>query len=150
MGIWERCKNLLVPDSAYLDEEDSIEDVAEQAEENIRVANGGSPYVEADSGYDNAVRAQRMKPRFTVHTNEVGELAVRIHVPTSFDDVRSVADDLIAKRAALVNFERVEGAERCRICDFANGACYVLEGEAKRISDVMILYVPAGVDVSTL
>ena len=59
------------------------------------------------------------------------------------------ADDLLANRAAVVNYERVDLPEQRRICDFINGVSYVLDCEARRISDIMVLYVPSGVDVST-
>ena len=72
-----------------------------------------------------------------------------IYVPSTFDQVTGIAEDLLAKKAVIVNFERVDQAEQRRICDFVNGVCYVLDGEARRISDGMMLYVPSGVDVAT-
>ena len=74
---------------------------------------------------------------------------MEIHVPSNFDQVARIADDLLANRAAIVNFERVDVPEQRRICDFINGVSYVLDCEARRISPIMVLYVPSGVDVST-
>ena len=74
---------------------------------------------------------------------------MEIHVPSNFDQVARVADDLLANHAVVVNFERVDAPEQRRICDFINGVSYVLDCEARRISDSMVLYVPSGVDVST-
>ena len=65
------------------------------------------------------------------------------------DQVARIADDLLANRAAVVNYERVDLPEQRRICDFINGVSYVLDCEARRISDIMVLYVPSGVDVSS-
>ena len=59
-----------------------------------------------------------------------------------------IADDLKARMAVIVNYEKVEAEEQRRICDFVNGACYVSDGGAKRISDYIVLYVPEGIDVS--
>ena len=73
---------------------------------------------------------------------------MQIYVPTKFDQVADIADDLKAKHAAIVNYERVDAAEQRRICDFINGVCYVEDGEARRISDTMVLYVPSGVSVA--
>lgn len=89
------------------------------------------------------------RPRFKARAAKASELSVDIYVPSNFDQVTGIADDLLAKKAAIVNFERVDLAEQRRICDFVNGVCYVLDGEARRISDGMMLYVPAGVDVAT-
>ena len=47
----------------------------------------------------------------------------------------------------LINYEKIEQSEQVRICDFMNGACYVLDGSVKRISAKMVLYVPNGVSI---
>ena len=93
--------------------------------------------------------ASATRPKLTVHTTITPELAMEIHVPSNFDQVARVADDLLANRAVVVNFERVDAPEQRRICDFINGVSYVLDCEARRISDAMVLYVPSGVDIST-
>ena len=86
--------------------------------------------------------------QFTVHTTKVAELSVKIYVPEDFDLVTSIADDLKAGKAAVVNYESVAAEEQRRICDFVNGACYVVNGCAKRISEQIVLYAPEGVDVA--
>ncbi len=86
--------------------------------------------------------------QFTVHTTKVAELRVKIYVPEDFDLVTSIADDLKAGKAAVVNYESVAAEEQRRICDFVNGACYVVNGCAKRISEQIVLYAPEGVDVA--
>ena len=93
--------------------------------------------------------AATSRPKLTVHTTKTPELAMEIHVPSNFDQVARIADDLLANRAAVVNYERVDVPEQRRICDFINGVSYVLDCEARRISDIMVLYVPSGVDVTT-
>ena len=89
------------------------------------------------------------RPKLTVHTTKVPELAMEIHVPSNFEQVARIADDLLANRATIVNFERVETKEQQRIFDFINGVSYVLDCAARRVSPVMMLYVPNGVDVAT-
>ena len=74
---------------------------------------------------------------------------MEIHVPSNFEQVARIADDLLANRATIVNFERVETKEQQRIFDFINGVSYVLDCAARRVSPVMMLYVPNGVDVAT-
>ncbi len=48
---------------------------------------------------------QAQKPKLQVHTTKAPELAVEIHVPTGFDNAERIADDLLAKKAVVVNFE---------------------------------------------
>ena len=50
--------------------------------------------------------------------------------------------------AVIVNYEKVDGDEQRRLCDFINGVCYVLNGAVKRISAEMVLYVPENVDIA--
>ena len=78
------------------------------------------------------------------------EPAGALTVPRQLDGhpVTAIADDLRAKKAVIVNYEKVEAEQQRRICDFINGSCYVTDGGAKRISDYIVLYVPEGVNVS--
>ena len=110
-------------------------------EEELKVANGGT--VRVSSSYrGTASQKSARRPQLTVHS--APQLKVRVYVPTNFDE----ADDLKARMAVIVNYEKVEAEEQRRICDFVNGACYVSDGGAKRISDYIVLYVPEGIDVS--
>ena len=47
----------------------------------------------------------------------------------------------------LINYEKIEQSEQVRICDFMNGACYVLDGSGKKNFCKMVLYVPNGVSI---
>lgn len=142
MNMLEKLKNLLMPE---IIEEEEIEEQEDVAMEETRQVVNGTPLV---SPFDRPKPAMASaRPQFSVRANQVEELAVDIYVPTAFAQVAGIADDLIAKKAAIVNYERVEGNEQRRICDFINGVCYILDGEARRISDGMVLYVPTGVNV---
>lgn len=89
---------------------------------------------------------QTSRPQLTVHTTKPQELMIKLYVPTDFEQVTAVADDIKSKRAVVINYEKVDLAEQRRICDFVNGVCYVTNGDAKRISSNIVLYVPDGVD----
>ena len=155
MGIkvaWEKIKDVLMPQVDAIEDEEyeENEEADEEIEESRKIVNGGSQYVSVGSRGVAGVAMQQARPKLTLHTNQVPEFSVSVHVPTTFDQVAKVADDLLAKRAVIVNFEQLDENECRRISDFANGSCYVLDGEARRISDTMILYVPQGVSVSSL
>ena len=139
-------------DDEFEDEEfDEIEDEEESTD--IETAATRIAPVAAATQKPSHVAAQKTaattRPKLTVHTTKTPELAMEIHVPSNFDQVARIADDLLANRAAVVNYERVDVPEQRRICDFINGVSYVLDCEARRISDIMVLYVPSGVDVAT-
>ena len=92
--------------------------------------------------FDAAVRRQSMK------LVSGKEMKIQIYTPQNFDSVSEIADALKSKRSAIVNYERVELSEQRRICDFLNGVCYVQDGEVRRITATMVLYVPDGVEIS--
>ena len=122
--------------------------------EEYKVSGGNSIFVAPAEERRTAAPSYREPSRvttrrqFTVHTTKVAELSVKIYVPEDFDLVTSIADDLKAGKAAVVNYESVAAEEQRRICDFVNGACYVVNGCAKRISEQIVLYAPEGVDVA--
>ena len=144
--IFKKLTDILMP----IEEEEVVnevkESVARQEQAEVvekKVVNGESIVYAAP-----VRKAMPARPQLTVHTTKIPELKVLVYVPTDFDQVTAIADDLKAKRAAVVNYEHVDLGEQRRICDFINGVCYVLNGEARRISDSMVLYVPEGVSVA--
>lgn len=144
----ENFKNLLMPEIMEEEEFEEKEDVRDVA--GLRQAvNGASSVAAPAPPVMNFERPAAVRPTLSVCPNPVEELSVAIYVPTAFAQVRKIADNLVAKKAAIVNYEQVEGLEQRRICDFINGVCYILDGEARRISEAMVLYVPAGVNVIT-
>ena len=74
------------------------------------------------------------------------ELTVKIYSPENFDQVVGIADDILGKRAAVVNYERVAESDQRKICDFVNGVCYATDGSVNMISDRIFLYMPPGIE----
>lgn len=146
--IFRKLTDILMP----IEEEETVAAAAVGKDAKEEVVYGGQKVVNGDNvAYMTpAAKTTSKRPQLTVHTTKVQDLKVHIYVPTTFDEVTSIADDLKSGRAAVVNYERVDLGEQRRICDFVNGACYVLNGEARRISETMVLYVPAGVEVAEI
>lgn len=148
MNLFEKLTNILMPMEDVMEEEvveakpAAVQSEAVSQEEVRKVVNGDNAV------YTASAPAPAARPQLTVHTTKIPELKVQIYVPLDFDQVTSIADDLKSGKAAIVNYERVDSAEQRRICDFVNGVCYVMNGEARRISELMVLYVPEGVSVS--
>ena len=118
-----------------------------------RIANGGMVSFSAPA-YGSSFSTARTPSTgeggtpLTVHTTKVAELKVRIHRPRRYDDAGPAVVQLKQGIAVAVNFDCLNDAERRRVCDFLNGACYVLHGTARVVSSTIILYAPKGVDVS--
>ena len=120
-----------------------------QAAEVRRAAAGGS------STYVNGVRypaytdvSQSNRPNLTVIKPQ--EFDMKIYRPADYNQVRVITDDILSQRAVVVNYEHVNVEEQQRICDFIDGACFVIDGTTTQISERIYLYAPAGIDASDL
>ncbi len=141
MKILDKLTNIIMPMDDYEEEEFVVPEEKVVKTEPKRVVNGQQSFPSLSS-------YEPSHPFLTLHKTQTSDLSVKIHVPHEFSDVRKIADDLKAKRAVIVNFEEVEPSEQRRICDFTNGVCYMMDGQARRITDIMVMYVPAGVNVT--
>ncbi len=93
---------------------------------------------------DNSVSTPTARPSLTVVKSH--DLTMKIYAPDNFDQVVGIADDILEKRAAVVNYERVSGEDQRRISDFVNGVCYITDGTVSMVSEKIFLYMPAGVE----
>ena len=154
MGFVDKIKELIDIGEDYDYEDEEFEEVEEEsAVKAQKVAVGASAAAASVAAKPSSTISQgavaSQRPKLTVHTTKVSELAMEIHVPSNYEQVARIADDLLANHAAIVNFERVAGNEQQRIFDFINGVSYMLDCAAKRVSTNLMLYVPNGVDVAT-
>jgi cell division inhibitor SepF len=86
------------------------------------------------------------RAQLRVHTPAA--LKVFVASPAEFDDVRLCADYLKANVAVLINFEGVDAATQQRIGDFLDGLLVITGGASQRVSETVVIYVPAHVDVN--
>ena len=68
--------------------------------------------------------------------------------PTSFNDASQAADDLLQKRAVIVNMENVDSTVARRVVDFLSGCAYALDGKVKKIAQATYLFCPNSMDIS--
>lgn len=87
------------------------------------------------------------RPKLKVHSQTQGGFKVVVDLPTSFDDVQTYADYLKTNIAVVVNYQEVDSATQMRMSDFLNGVCYVLGGTVQRVSERVILYAYASIEI---
>lgn len=154
MELFEKLKNFLAPvdeevifDDGYAkaDTEGVVLSTVQRAVDSQKVVGGESvSSLDANPAAKAALNRQNMK---LVVNNKEQDMRIQIYTPQNFDSVSEIADALKSKRSAIVNYERVEMAEQRRICDFLNGVCYVQNGDVRRITSTMVLYVPDCVEI---
>ena len=94
--------------------------------------------------YNNNTSEASVRPSLAVV--KTPQLTMKIYAPDNFDQVVGIADDILEKRAAVVNYERVNDEDQLRISDFVNGVCYVTDGTVSMVSEKIFLYLPSGVE----
>lgn len=171
VGDWiKKITDIIMPLEPLQEEEEEVQSAAEEkvaAQSNIatkKVATGGGSvnYSEnimntSDSGSTSidgrlytAYRDTAVNPSPTARPSltvvKPHELTVKIYMPETFDQVVGIADDILGKKAAVVNYENVVESEQRRISDFINGVCYISDGSVSMISDKIFLYMPVGVE----
>ena len=170
--MFEYVENLIMP-VEYIDidepEQTKIQEnrtviKEEEQESRIKVANGEDVVVPTTTAHTYSASVQSeaaphhityggretRRPKLTVHTTKVPSFDVNVYTPKHFDQAADISNCLKAGKAAMVNFEQVDPENQCRICDFVNGSCYVLDGAVRRISETMVLDVPANVNVNEI
>ena len=68
--------------------------------------------------------------------------------PRTFEEAQQIADNIVNKRAVVINLQRVEPYEAKRIVDFLSGTVYAVDGIIQRLGSQTFLCAPDNVDVS--
>jgi len=110
--------------------------------ENGTMSVGGKRY----SAYENPAPETEATDSPGLKIVKSPEFSVKIYHSVNGSQVCAVADDILSRKAAVVNYEELDEAEQRRICDFINGVCYASDGSVRMISDRIFLYVPAGIN----
>jgi cell division inhibitor SepF len=78
------------------------------------------------------------------------EFVMKVYTPADYSQINGIADDVLAHKAVVVNYEYVHAEEQRRICDYIDGVCYAVDGAVTKIAEKIFLYVPAGISTSDI
>lgn len=68
--------------------------------------------------------------------------------PRNYDEVQEIADNLLNKRAVVINLQQVDLEQGMRIVDFLSGTVYAIKGDIQKLGLKTFLCTPDTVDVS--
>jgi cell division inhibitor SepF len=68
--------------------------------------------------------------------------------PRTFEEAQQIADNIVNKRAVVINLQRVEAYDAKRIVDFLSGTVYAVNGIIQRLGSQTFLCAPDNIDVS--
>jgi len=72
---------------------------------------------------------------------------VRFH-PTSFQDSRKAASDLVASKAVIVNLEDLDKDSARRMVDFLSGVVFAMDGDVQKIAHSAYVFCPPNVFIT--
>lgn len=78
------------------------------------------------------------------------EFVMKLYKPADYSQTNGIADDVLAHKAVIVNYEYVHNEEQRRICNYIDGVCYAVDGAVTKITEKIFLYTPAGISSSDI
>ena len=138
MSFLDKVKNMVnVSEDEYYDE---LESDDFQNEEPAR-----------DEAYEEPRRAPRRaresKGDNVVNIHTTAQLQVVLSKPESFEEAKTVADNLNEKRSVVLNLESCNRDVARRLVDFLTGVAYANGGQFKRVANSTFIITPYNVDV---
>ena len=102
---------------------------------------------EGTSSDSTAVPEQSSRRNKVVNIHATTQLAVVLVKPERFDDARSIADHLNAKRTVVLNLEQTSKDISRRLIDFLSGVAYANNGQIQRVANSTYIITPYNVDI---
>ena len=159
MSFWDEIKNFTKPyndDEDYDDYDDEMDDSFEEETQPERTPRFGrreaapaqepafAPAVSATTTFTPAASAGFSGQVVNTNANKIQLILVR---PESFNDAPTIAANMRAKKAVVLNLEGVEKNLARRVVDFLSGCAYALDGSVKKISQATYLFCPYNMEV---
>jgi cell division inhibitor SepF len=159
MSFWDEIKNFTKPyndDEEYDDYDDEMDEAFEEpAPERERTPRFGrreaAPAAQESAFTPSSVNTTPFTPATgngfngqVVSSNKIQMILVR---PESFNDAPTIAANMRAKKAVVLNLEGVEKNLARRIVDFLSGCGYALDGSVKKVSQATYVFCPHNMEV---
>ncbi|SDJ73899.1 cell division protein SepF [Sediminibacillus albus] len=68
--------------------------------------------------------------------------------PRTYSEAQEIADNIVNRRAVVINLQRVDHSQAKRIVDFLSGTVYAVSGDIQKLGTHTFLCTPDNVDVS--
>lgn len=68
--------------------------------------------------------------------------------PRTYSEAQEIADNIVNRRAVVINLQRVDRAQAKRIVDFLSGTVYAINGDIQKLGTDTFLCTPDNVNVS--
>jgi cell division inhibitor SepF len=68
--------------------------------------------------------------------------------PSNYNEAQEIADQLVSRRAVVINLQRVDHHQAKRIVDFLSGTVYAIGGDIQKLGAQTFLCTPDNVEIS--
>ncbi|WP_019378509.1 cell division protein SepF [Virgibacillus halodenitrificans] len=68
--------------------------------------------------------------------------------PRNYNEAQEIADNIVNRRAVVINLQRVDRNQAKRIVDFLSGTVYAVKGDIQKLGAETFLCTPDNVDVT--
>lgn len=68
--------------------------------------------------------------------------------PSSYNEAQEIADQLVNRKAVVINLQRVDHQQAKRIVDFLSGTVYAIGGDIQKLGSQTFLCTPDNVEIS--
>lgn len=141
MSLFDSIKNIM-----SIPEEDEFEEEIREEEEERATKKKSASYEPQPKRQETNARVIGGGKSKTVSFNQ-SQMQVVLVKPDRFDDVKSIADHLNAKKTVVLNLEAANRDVSRRIIDFLSGVAYANNGNIRKVANSTFIIVPFDVDV---
>lgn len=98
---------------------------------------------------NNLITLQQPRELTVLNKQTQTNVKVVLQEPSAFDETQSIADNLLNKRAVVINIESCDPDIAAKIVDFVGGVVYAIDGSIQKVSQGIILAAPSNIDIAS-
>ncbi|MFD0943256.1 cell division protein SepF [Savagea faecisuis] len=136
----------------YLEDEEEYEEMKQPtAREQIHAVRQERPVEQARQKVTKPTQqnqqSKQQKPNLVSIESAKKTAEVFLTEPRVYAEAQEIADQLLQKKAVIVNLQRIDREQALRIVDFLSGTVYSLNGDIQRVGTDIFLCTPENVEV---
>lgn len=107
-------------------------------------------YVEEEKGEPENRLSQKKTGQNVVNLSSMQQPSSKVVLcePRNYNEAQEIADNIVNRRAVVINLQRVDNNQAKRIVDFLSGTVYAVNGDIQKLGAETFLCTPDNVDVS--
>lgn len=107
-------------------------------------------YIEEEVDYDNNSGNQKNDAKNVVSLKSMKQPTSKVVLcePRTYNEAQEIADNIVNRRAVVINLERVNKDQAKRIVDFLSGTVYAVNGDIQKLGVQTFLCTPDNVEIT--